>query len=325
MKSISLVLVIFSLLATVVSPIMAQEDSKLKVVATTTQIADLTHIIGAENVEVTGLMGGGVDPHLYQFTESDIEAMSNADLVLYNGLHLEGGIGEVIEGISNRTRIHAVGETIERLGYTLPSASDADVIDPHMWFDPRNWQEIVADVAEVLSEEDPDNADLYAERGDSYIEQLQLLYEWGVEAMSLVPERQRVLVTSHDAFQYFGDAFGWEVRGLQGISTEAEAGVGDIQELVDFVIEREIPAMFVESSVPPNTIEAVQSSAQDKGWNVDIGAELFSDAMGEVGTFEGTYVGMVITNITRVVAAFGFADNLPLMPDGLPIPEDFEE
>jgi manganese/zinc/iron transport system substrate-binding protein len=304
---------------------MAQDDSKLKVVATTTQVADLTHIIGGEHVEVTGLMGGGVDPHLYQFTESDIEAMSNADLVLYNGLHLEGGIGEVIEGISNRTRVHAVGETIERLGYTLPSASDPDVIDPHMWFDPRNWQEIVADVVEVLSEEDPQNEELYAEHGDSYVEQLQLLYDWGVEAMSIVPERQRVLITSHDAFQYFGDAFGWDVRGLQGISTEAEAGVGDIQELVDFVIEREIPAMFVESSVPPNTIEAVQSSAQDRGWDVEIGAELFSDAMGEVGTFEGTYIGMVITNITRVVTAFGYADELPPLPDDVPTPEDFEE
>ena len=325
MKSISLVLVTLILLIAVGSPALAGENSKLHLVATSTQVADLARIIGGDNVEVTGLMGGGVDPHLYQFTESDIEAMSNADLVLYSGLHLEGGIGEVIKAISNRTRVHAVGETLERLGYTLPSASDPDVVDPHMWFDPRNWQDIVADVVEVLSEEDPDNAEIYRERGESYVEQLQLLYDWGLEAMSVVPERQRVLVTSHDAFQYFGYAFGWDVRGLQGISTQAEAGVGDIQELVDFVIEREIPAMFVESSVPPNTIEAVQSAARNKGWNIQIGAELFSDAMGKVGTIEGTYIGMVITNITRVVTAFGYQNDLPTLPESLNLEEQVNE
>lgn len=298
---------------------------KLNVVATTTQIADLARIIGGDKVEVTGLMGGGVDPHLYQFTESDIEAMAKADIVLYSGLHLEGGLGEVIEGISNRTRVHAVGDTIDRLGYTLPSASDVNVIDPHIWFDPRNWFEIVDDAVFVLSEEDSANADFFADNGTAYKVELELLYEWGVAAMQVVPEEQRVLITSHDAFQYFGDAFGWEVRGLQGISTEAEAGVGDIQELVGFVIEREIPAMFVESSVPPTTIEAVQSSAESRGWDVVIGGELFGDAMGEVGSFGGTYVGMIVTNIETIVTGFGYGDDLPPLPEGLTNPADFEE
>lgn len=324
--SLQLALIIIVLAANLigVSNTHAQDD-KLRVVATTTQVADMARIIGGDHIEVTGLMGGGVDPHLYQFTESDIAAMADADLVLYNGLHLEGGLGEVIEGISNRTRVHAVGDTIDRLGYTLPSADNPDVVDPHIWFDPRNWYEIVDDVVLVLSEEDPAHADNFAENGEAFKIELEILYDWGVEAMSVVPEEQRILITSHDAFQYFGDAFGWEVRGLQGISTEAEAGVGDIQELVDFVIEREIPAMYVESSVPPTTIEAVQSSAEARGWDVAIGGELFGDAMGEIGSFGGTYVGMLVTNIETIVTGFGYGDELPPLPEELPQPDTFEE
>ncbi|HLA45007.1 MAG TPA: zinc ABC transporter substrate-binding protein, partial [Aggregatilineales bacterium] len=173
-------------------------------------------------------------------------------------------------------------------------------------FDPRNWELVTMSLAETLAEVDPDNADRYMTNAEAYVEELHTLYEWGVDAMALVPESQRVLVTSHDAFQYFGDAFGWEVRGLQGISTQDEAGVADIQDIAAFVVEREIPVMFVESSVPPGTIEAVQEAVRSRGFDVGIGVRvLFSDAMGEPGTFGGTYIGMIGTNVITILQSFG--------------------
>ncbi len=321
MKKLAL-LSLICVLSGMVFPVYAQ-DAPLKVVATTTQATDLVKIIGGDKVEVTGLMGGGVDPHLYQFTESDIAAMSEADVVIYNGIHLEGRISEVLDEVERRAPVYALATLAEEQGYLLPSAADVSIPDPHFWFDPRNWQLAAQGLVEFLSEVDAANAEFYAANGEAYIAQLDLLYQWGVEAMSLVPENQRVLVTSHDAFQYFGDAFGWTVRGLQGISTEDEAGVGDIQALVDFVVENQIPTMFIESSVPPDTIEAVQQGAENKNWQISIGGELYSDAMGEVGTFGGTYIGMVNENITLVVTAFGYGDQLSVWPADLPQPQDF--
>lgn len=301
------------------------EQSPLNVVATTTQAADLVKIVGGDRVNVIGLMGGGVDPHLYQFTESDVAAMSSADVVIYSGIHLEGRISEVLGEVERRAPVYALATPVEEQGYLLVSQGKTDVPDPHFWFDPRNWQLATEGLVNFLSEIDPDNADLYAANGETFIEQLELLYQWGVEAMSLVPENQRVLITSHDAFQYFGDAFGWSVRGLQGISTEDEAGVGDIQALVDFIVENQIPTMFVESSVPPDTIEAVRQGASSKGWEVSIGGQLYSDAMGEVGTFGGTYIGMIQENIALIVTAFGYGDQIPEWPAELPQPEDFAQ
>lgn len=301
------------------------QGSRLNVVATTTQAADLVRILGGDKVEVIGLMGGGVDPHLYQFTESDVAAMSNADVVVYSGVHLEGRISEVLAEVERRAPVYALGTPIEEQGYLLVSQGKADVPDPHFWFDPRNWQLATEGLVEFLVKIDPAHADTYTANGEAFIQQLDLLYAWGVEAMLLVPENQRVLVTSHDAFQYFGDAFGWEVRGLQGISTEDEAGVGDIQALVSFIVENQIPTMFVESSVPPDTIEAVQQGASARGWEVSIGGELYSDAMGEVGTFGGTYIGMINENIVLIVNAFGYGDQLPEWPAELPHPDEFAQ
>lgn len=320
--SITLLLLTVLLLAAL--PVSAQIEG-LNIIATTTQAGDLARMIGGEQVTVTQLMGGGVDPHLYRFTEADVTAMAEADLVIYSGLHLEGRIDDVLEEIGRRTEVYALADPIEQQGFTLAFAAQPELPDPHFWFDPRNWQLAAEGLAAKLGEVDPDNAEIYTANADAYIAQLELLYTWGVEAMALVPEEQRVLVTSHDAFQYFGDAFGWEVRGLQGISTEDEAGVGDIQELVDFVIEREIPTMFIESSVPPDTIEAVQNAAQDRGWEVTIGGELYSDAMGEAGTFGGTYIGMIRENVEKVLVAFGYADELPEWSPELPDPETFAE
>lgn len=303
----------------------AQPDPSVSIVATTTQAADLVNILAGdligETIEVTALMGAGVDPHLYRPTESDIAAMNRADAIIYSGLHLEGQFDTVFNALAERgVRIYAMSDPVKAAGFTFGgfrlSAELVNVDDPHFWFDPRNWQMTAEGAADFLSELLPEHAGLFAANYEAYYEQLDLLYAWGTEAMSVVPEEQRVLVTSHDAFQYFGDAFGWEVRGLQGISTEDEAGVADIQDIAEFVVEHEIPMMFVESSVPPDAIEAVREAVRDGGGQVDIGLkELYSDAMGAPGDFGGTYIGMIAQNVAIVVRSFGH--ELPQWPDDL--------
>lgn len=303
----------------------AQTEPSIHIVATTTQAADLLTILAGDlignTIEVTALMGAGVDPHLYRPTESDIAAMNRADAIIYSGLHLEGQFDTVFNALAERgVRIYAMSDPVKAAGYTFGgftlSEELVDVDDPHFWFDPRNWQLTAEGAAAFLSELLPEHAETFAVNYDAYYQQLDLLYVWGNQAMGAIPEAQRVLVTSHDAFQYFGDAFGWEVRGLQGISTEDEAGVADIQDIADFVVEREIPVMFVESSVPPDAIEAVREAVQSGRGQVDIGLmELYSDAMGAPGDFGGTYIGMIAQNVAIVVRSFGYA--LPDWPDDL--------
>jgi manganese/zinc/iron transport system substrate-binding protein len=315
MKRISAIIVAFVLLFAPTGVRAQSDDEALKIVATTTQAADVVTILAGdligESVIVTRLMGAGVDPHLYQPTEANIVAMNEADAVIYSGLHLEGQFDTVFEALGEQGIVtYPMSRPVKDAGFTFGgftlSEELTNVDDPHFWFDPRNWQLAVEGVAETLAHLDPDHADIYMENAVAYIEQLDILYEWGVEAMSLVPEQQRTLVTSHDAFQYFGDAFGWNVRGLQGLSTEDEAGVADIQDIAEFVIENEIPVMFVESSVPPDAIEAVQEAVNNGGGNVGIGVrELFSDAMGEPETFGGTYIGMIGQNIITVLQSYG--------------------
>ena len=303
----------------------AQDGENPRVVATTTQIYDALNIIGGDHIELTGLMGAGVDPHLYQPTESDLAAMSRADAVFYSGLNLEGQCGTVLAALGERNiRVFAVSDPVKLAGFTIGgfdlSEEFQNVDDPHYWFDPRNWQMSVLAMAETLAALDPDNGDVYMANAGAYSEQLDLLFDWATEAMAQIPEGQRVLVTSHDAFNYFGQAFGWDVRGLQGLSTEDEAGVADVQELVTYVIERDIPVMFIESSVPPNAIESVQEAAQARGHEIGIGVrELYSDAMGSPGTFGGTYVGMLAENVITILQSYEV--DVPAWPDDLePVP-----
>ncbi len=310
----------------------AAQDEPLHIVTTTTQATDAVKILAGEllgtRVEVTPLMGAGVDPHLYQPTEADIAAMNRADLVIYSGLHLEGQFDTVFQALGQRNiRTYAVSAPVKAAGFIIGgfnlSEELTNVDDPHFWFDPRNWQLAVTELAEVLAETDPDNAGIYRSNAEAYSETLDTLYEWALDAMTQVPENQRVLVTSHDAFQYFGDAFGWQVRGLQGISTEDEAGVADIQDIARFVSENEIPVMFVESSVPPDAIEAVREAVNANGGSVGIGIRsLYSDAMGEPETFGGTYVGMIAQNVITVLQSFG--EDIPAWPEDLEpaIPEE---
>ena len=309
----------------------AQDDARPLVVATTTQARDALEIVAGERIELIGLMGAGVDPHLYRPTEADVRAMNRADAIFYSGLHLEGQFGDVLGALGERdVLVVALSDPVKKAGYTIGgftlSEAYSDVDDPHFWFDPRNWQLSVVYVAEKLALLDPAGAEIYAQRAADYNDQLDLLFDWAGEAMAAVPQEQRVLVTSHDAFQYFGQAFGWDVRGLQGLSTEDEAGVADVQALVDFVIERDIPVLFVESSVPPNAIESVREGAAAQGHDVGVGLrELYSDAMGAPEDFGGSYVGMLAENVSTILQSWGLA--LPPWPDELlpALPEELIE
>ncbi|MFW5742756.1 MAG: metal ABC transporter solute-binding protein, Zn/Mn family [Spirochaetota bacterium] len=303
-------------------------DGALRIVGTTTQASDLLRILteGATNVEITGLMGAGVDPHLYQPTERDVQAMNAADVVVYSGLHLEGQFDAVFEALREQgVVVYAMSQPVEAAGFVI-GALDSEVTevgsdDPHFWFDPRNWQVTVRDLAELLAELDPDQESLFAANADAYAAQLDLLYEWANRGMRSVPGGQRYLVTSHDAFQYFGAAFGWRMAAIQGISTEDEAGVGDIQGTVDFVIQNEIPVLFVESSISPDTVQAVIEAIEAEGGNARLGVrELYSDAMGAPATFGGTYVGMIAENVYTILQSYRAAGEdveIPAWPAGL--------
>jgi len=304
--------ILFPLFILVVGGLVHAQEDGLKVVTTTTQATDLAKILsdGADGVEITALMGAGVDPHLYQPTEADIAAMNEADVVIYSGLHLEGQFDAVFRALGEQgVATISLGQPVKDAGFIVGgfdlSEELTNVDDPHFWFDPRNWEISVSALAERLAELDPDNADIYTANAEAYIEDLRILFEWADEGMRTVPSTQRYLVTSHDAFQYYGAGFGWRVFGIQGLSTEDEAGVGDIQGTVDFVIDNDIPVLFVESSIPPDTIEAVVEAVEDAGGQVRVGVrELYSDAMGEPDTFGGTYIGMIGENTLTILQSY---------------------
>ncbi len=298
-------------------------DGTFRIVATTTQASDLSRILtaGVAGIEITPLMGAGVDPHLYQPTESDIRAMNAADMVIYSGLHLEGQFDAVFEALREQgTMIYSLSKPVKDGGFVIggfgADQNQAGTDDPHFWFDPRNWEVTTADLAQTLAELDPDNADTFTGRAEAYNAQLRTLFTWANEGMRSVPEAQRYLVTSHDAFQYFGAAFGWRMAGIQGISTEDETGVGDIQRTAQFVVEQQIPVLFVESSISPDTIEAVQAAIEAKGGTVRVGVrELYSDAMGIPGTFAGAYIGMIAENVYTILQSYRCAGASALIPD----------
>lgn len=277
------------------------QSDRLAVAATTGMIGDAAQIIGGERVEVTTLMGPGVDPHLYKASAGDVGTLAGADLILYNGLHLEAAMGDVLEQMDARTRTVAVAEVIPTSELLAPPEFEGQY-DPHVWFDVNLWSLAVARIREALIEVDPDGAATYRANAGAYLADLAELDGYVEEQAQRVPAEQRVLITAHDAFNYFGGRYDFQVRGLQGISTATEAGTRDIQQLADFITERQIPAVFIESSVPVRSIEAVQAAVRSRGFEVVIGGELFSDAMGDPGTVEGTYVGMVRHNIDTIVA-----------------------
>ncbi|MBE0569428.1 MAG: zinc ABC transporter substrate-binding protein [Deltaproteobacteria bacterium] len=275
---------------------------KIRAVATIGMITEMVGQIGGERVDVQGLMGPGVDPHLYKASEGDVIRIASADVVFYNGLHLEGKMTEVFERMKTRIRTVSVTEGIER-GRLLRPPEFEGAYDPHVWFDVTLWMEAAKTVERAFTEMDPGHADTYRSNGKRYRERLEELDRYVRKRSSIVPPSNRVLITAHDAFNYFGRAYGFRVRGLQGISTVAEVGAADIQALARLIVENRIPAVFIESSVPVRYIEALKEAVEARGFRVRIGGSLFSDAMGDPGTPEGNYDGMVRHNIDTIVAA----------------------
>lgn len=274
----------------------------IKVTTTIGMIADLVQNVGGERVMVTGLMGAGVDPHLYKPSARDILRLDDADIIFYGGLHLEGRMVEIFEKLAKQKPVIAVSENISEERLRKPIEYEGNH-DPHIWFDVTLWMEAVRAISAELSKLDPQHASTYQQNTAAYLKKLEDLHRYAKEQIASIPLNARVLITAHDAFGYFGDRYGMEVRGLQGASTATEAGAGDVRELANFIAERKIKAIFVESSVPAATVEAVRAAVQARGWDLKIGGELFSDAMGNAGTFEGTYIGMVTHNVDVMVGA----------------------
>lgn len=289
-----------------------------KVVTTTNLVGDLARNIGGDRVRVESLMGPGVDPHLYKASESDVRRLSEADLILYSGLHLEGKMADVLVKMARGRPVVAVTETVPEEELREPPEF-AGLYDPHVWFDVGLWAKTVGPVVEALSEVAPDDAAYFRERGDAFRTELEALDAWVRERVETIPPEFRVLVTAHDAFGYFGRAYGVDVVGIQGISTLAEAGLRDVERVVDLVVSRRIPAIFVESSVPRRTVDAVLAAARERGHAVEVGGELYSDSLGAADGPEGTYVGAVRYNVDTIVNALaGEASGSP--SDGAPAP-----
>lgn len=278
------------------------DDGKIIVTTTIGQIADAVKNIGGEKVTVNSLMGPGTDPHLYKATQGDISKLEKADIIFYSGLYLEGKMLDVLERINKTKPTYAIAEAIDK-EKLLSASGGSYAYDPHVWFDINLWKEALEEVKTGLIEIDPDNKDYYEENAQKYFNQLDGLRTYAVEEMAQIPDEQRVLVTAHDAFGYFGKAFDMEVMGLQGLSTDSEYGLGDVQKLVDTLVKRNIKAVFIESSISERSINAVIEGAKQKGHEVKIGGELFSDAMGEEGTEEGTYIGMYKHNVKTISEA----------------------
>jgi manganese/zinc/iron transport system substrate-binding protein len=274
---------------------------KVHVTTTTGQVADAVKSIGGNKVEVVSLMGPGVDPHLYQASQGDIQKLNKADIIFYSGLHLEGKMGEIFEKMADDKPTVAVADSIPES--KLLSADGSTSHDPHVWFDIQAWLYVVDSIEQELTKLSPENEKLFKENALAYKKDLEEMDQYAKEQIELIPEESRVLVTAHDAFKYFGHAYGLEVMGLQGLSTDSEYGLKDVQALVDTLVNRNIKAVFIESSISERSINAVVEGAKKQNHQVVIGGELFSDAMGEEGTDEGTYIGMFKHNVDTIVSS----------------------
>lgn len=280
-----------------------KQNGKLQIVTTTTMITDMVKNIGGDKVEVQGLMGSGVDPHLYKASESVVSKLFNADVIIYNGLHLEGKLEDVFEKLrKQQKKTIAVSDAIDKNGL-IGSEYFASSYDPHIWFHIRYWKQATEFVVNELKKLDPSNAESFEKNGQAYIAKLEGLSKEIKSIINTLSVEKRILVTAHDAFNYFGKLHNFEVVGLQGLSTATEAGVKDVQKLANFIIEKNIKAIFVESSVPKRTIEALQAAVKSKNHEVAIGGTLYSDALGDAGTVEGTYIGMYKYNVQTIVNA----------------------
>lgn len=281
----------------------AEEGSeKPLIVCTTGMIADVVTSSFGDAFEVEVLMGPGVDPHLYKATQGDLAKLSSADLILYNGLHLEGKMGNIFSKLSQTRDVYAIAEGVDP-SLLILADERGEVHDPHIWFDVKLWRLAAQVIQEVIAEKYPEQSEAQNEPMRSYLAQLEELDNWARAEIQSIPESNRVLITAHDAFSYFGRAYGIEVKGLQGLSTVAEFGLKDVSDMVEYITVNQIPAIFLESAVPPRSIKAVMEGCEKKGFEVKMGGTLFADAMGEEGTEEGSYIGMVKHNVRTIKSA----------------------
>jgi manganese/zinc/iron transport system substrate-binding protein len=282
----------------------AKPGTKLGIVATTGMVGDLAVNIGGDRVNVRSIMGEGIDPHLYKASPGDVRLMSDADMILFSGLHLEGRMADLIVKMAGRGSVVQVTDTIDEKLLREPPEF-AGHFDPHVWFDVSLWSTAAVRVRDALIEKDAPGKDVYTKNAENFTALLAELHQYAKDTLSTIPKESRVMVTAHDAFGYFGSAYGLEVLAIQGISTDSEASLQDINALVDVLVSRKVPAVFIESSVPRKTVDALIEGCKSKNHDVVIGGELFSDAMGKPGTMEGTYFGMVLHNVDTVAKALG--------------------
>lgn len=298
-------------------PVRAQDgglDAPLRVVATVGMVGDTAATVGGACTDVVSLMGPGVDPHLYRATSGDVRELSRADLILYGGLTLEGQLGDVLERFGERTPTLAVSEAGVPAERRIRVTS-AYGVDPHVWMDVSLWAGTVDPIATVLSELAPACAAGVRDRAAAHVAVLDALHDWIEQAVASVPEENRLLVTAHDAFAYYGRAYGLQVVGIQGVSTDAEPSIADIRGTAETIVRTGVPAVFIETTINPRTIQAVLDATADLGASVEMGGTLYSDAMGEPGTAEGTYIGMLRANTVAIVGALG--GEAPPLPDAL--------
>nr|WP_281891047.1 zinc ABC transporter substrate-binding protein [Paenibacillus sp. YYML68] len=278
-------------------------EGKLKVTTTIGMITDVVKQVGGEHVQVEGLMQAGVDPHMYKASQGDLAKLDKADVIFYNGLHLEGKMLDIFERIAKEKPTVAVTSKLEQGKLLAGDPVEGTEHDPHIWFNVQYWMSATEVIRDTLMKADAKNAESYKMNADHYLKELDKLHTEVKQQIATIPQQSRVLITAHDAFGYFGEAYDIKVMGLQGISTASEAGTKDVTDLRDFLVENKIKAVFIESSVSRKAIDAVIEGAKQKGHEIKVGGELFSDAMGEEGTPEGTYIGMVKHNVHTIVEA----------------------
>ena len=300
-NALILILISFALLSCG-SEKSTTDTNKLHVVTTTGMIADVVRNVGKDSVVVNALMGPGVDPHLYKATQGDLGRLRKADVIFYNGLHLEGKMGEVFEKLERIKTVVPVARGVDN-SFLIDNPVFQGSHDPHIWFDVSLWSATIGEVTSTLIASDPESQAYYEQNALAYTKSLQELHDWVILEIQKIPKDKRLMVTAHDAFSYFGRAYDIEVRGLRGISTLSEFGLKDRVDLVNFIVERKVKAVFIETSVSQKNINAIVEGCRQKGHNVIIGGNLFSDAMGAEGTPTGEYIGMVRANVKTIVEA----------------------
>ncbi len=284
--------------------IAAPKSYPFKVTTTVGMVGDIVKNIVGKKGKIKNIIGEGVDPHIYRATRNDVFELIRADIVFYSGLMLEGKMGDALIRVAMKKPVYAVTQLVNEKFLLQPAEFDGQY-DPHLWMDVSAWKMAVKAVVNKLGEFDPANKVYYLKRGSKYLSNLEKLHKYGLKSIGSIPKDKRVLITAHDAFNYFGRAYDIEVKGIQGLSTESEAGLKDINNIVDVIVKRDIKAVFVETSVSSKNVKAIIEGASARGKKVVIGGVLFSDAMGNTGTYEGTYIGMLDHNITVITRSLG--------------------